>query len=171
MQLIRCTGKLITEMGLKKKDLFQDEVPQIGLGDWYANLFKLSHYKCIIFTNALTLYSMFHFGAQKKDIKNLSGLFLDELYSSLVYEKVPNPIVGSIIQNHNEIQYAPTINKQVLGSMTDLVHCYEHRLCYVDEINLDTLSQINAEMNRMPMKAIGYKYPIEELQKALVFRA
>lgn len=171
MALIRCTGKLITEMGLKKTDLFQGEVPQTGLGDWYANLFKLSQYKCIIFTNALTLFSLFYFGAKKKDIQNLSELFQDELYAALVYEQFPDLAIGSIMQNYGQIQYAPTSNKQVLGSMTDFVRCYEHCLSYVGEINLDTLTEINAKMNRMPMKAIGYNYPIEEFKKALVFRA
>ena len=157
-------------MGLRKTDLFQGEVPQTGLGDWYANLFKISRYKCIIFTNALTLFSLFHFSARKKDIQNLSELFMDELYSALVYEQFPNPVVGSIMESHCHIQYAPTINKQILGSMNDFVRCYEQRLSYVGEINLDSLTETNAKLNRMPMKAIGYNRPIEELKKALVFR-
>ena len=35
MHLLRCTNKLFTEMGFKKRDLPQKDVPQAGLGDWY----------------------------------------------------------------------------------------------------------------------------------------
>ena len=171
MHLIRCTSKLATEMGLKKKDLFEDEVPQTGLGDWYANLFKLSRYKCVIFTNALTLYSFVVFRVGKTDIQNLSELFREFLFFNLMHEGLATETVRSVLQGSIEVLYAPTSSRVVLGSMNDLVNCYGAYLEHAEEITPESLLTTNARINRMPMKSIGYNYPVEELHKALVFRA
>ena len=157
-------------MGFKKRDLPQKDVPQIGLGDWYANLFRLSHYKCIIFTNEMTLFSFVYFDVAKKDILTLSDLFRDQLLLALQQEDIPVQVIDSVLQSYTEVQYAPTSNRRVLGCMNDLVYCYGRYLEDVGEITFDTLLQLNSRINRIPMKAIGYKYAVDKLRTVLAFR-
>lgn len=170
MHLLRCTNKLFTEMGFKKRDLSQKEIHQTGLGDWYANLFRLSHYKCIIFTNEMTLFSFVYFSVEKKEILNLSDLFRDQLFLALQQEDIPVQVIDSVLQSYTEIEYAPTSNRRVLGCMNDLVYCYGRYLEDVGEITAETLVQLNSRINRIPMKAIGYKYAVDKLRTVLVLR-
>lgn len=171
MHLIRCTNKLFTEMGFKKRDLLQnDNVSRTGLGDWYANLFRLSHYKCIIFTNEMTLFSFVYFSVKKKEILNLSDLFRDQFFLALQQEDIPVQVIDSILQSYTEIEYAPTSNRRVLGSMNDLVYCYGRYLEDVGEITAETLLQLNSRINRIPMKAIGFEHAVDKLYTVLMFR-
>ena len=171
MHLIRCTNKLFTEMGYKKRDLLQKDVPQTGLGDWDANLFRLSHYKCIIFTNEMTLFSFVYFSVEKKEILTLSDLFRDQLFLALQQEDIPVPVIDSVLQSYTEIEYAPTSNRRVLGCMNDLVYSYGRYMEDVGEITFETLLQLNSRINRIPMKAIGFKYAVDKLKTALIFRS
>lgn len=158
-------------MGFKKRDLLQnDNVSQTGLGDWYANLFRLSHYKCIIFTNEMTLFSFVYFDVAKKDMLTLSDLFRDQFLLALQQEDFPVQVIDSVLQSYTEIQYAPTSNRRVLGCMNDLVYCYGRYLEDVGEITFETLLQLNSRINRIPMKAIGYKYAVDKLRTVLVLR-
>jgi len=157
-------------MGLKKEDLFQGDVPQTGLGDWYANLIRISRYKCVIFTNEMTLFSFIAFQAKKKEIQKLSDLFQGQLYISLRQEQLQDEVVFSIMQDYTEIKYAPAQNRSVLGSMNDLVNCYEGYLEGIADPTPQTILQCNHQLNRIPMKPIGYSYAVEKLHNALTFR-
>lgn len=171
MHLIRCTKKLFTEMGFKKQDLPQhNNISQTGLGDWYANLFRLSHYKCIIFTHEMTLFSFVYFDVSQKEILNLSNLFREQLLEALQQEDIPVHVIDSVLQNYAEIQYAPTLNRKVLGCMNNLVYCYGRYLEDAGEISFEILGYLNSRINRIPMKAIEYGNAVDKLCTVLKIR-
>ena len=170
MHLLRCTKKLMTEMGLREKDLAQEEEDTTGLGDWYANLFKYSRYKCLIFTNEMTLFSFVIFRVGKREITKLSGEFHYHMHLALKHEGIPDNIILAILKDYHHMGYGKTANRSVLGSMNDMISHYKFVVDGLDNLDSDSLQSLNHELNRIPLKANKYKYPIEKLQDVLKFR-
>ena len=96
--ILRCTKKLLNELGLTKTKLVDITVGagQPPLYEWYAHLFYFNRRKCVMFTNAGSLFSFAVFDVLKKDIKNTDELFRKEL-SRAMYdedfngEQIKNP--------------------------------------------------------------------------------
>ena len=73
MQLIRCTGKLQKEMGLKKTDLLEAEPHFSYLGSWHANLIHIDRRKCVLFVNDKTLFNFIAPDVYRTEIRNLNN--------------------------------------------------------------------------------------------------
>ena len=157
-------------MGLGKKGLYEGESSSTGLGDWYANLFRVSHYKCILFTNESTLYSLVAFRVGKREITNLGAELRYHLRFALKQENLPDQVIFSILQDYMDIQYAKTNNRSVVGSMNEILAEYKFRVQHAEILNPMTLEELNHEINRTPLKAIDFKYAVEKLHKLIEFR-
>jgi hypothetical protein len=168
--VIHCTQKLLKEMGLSKKGLPPASPSAKGLGNWYANLNRISHDKYVLFTNELTLFSFVVFPVKKKELLDLENLFRLHFHFSLRDEGIPNLIQSLIFEDYRQIGYAATQNRSVLGSMNDIVGAFE---CFLeDETSVSPLviRRINKELNRCIYKTIDYDQPIERLIKELTVR-
>ena len=85
MGLIRCTQKVLTEIGLKASSLAADSDPDEELALWYANLIYLSRKKNLIFTNPATCFSLVVPCVKREEIKKLPHIFIDALVLSLIH--------------------------------------------------------------------------------------
>ena len=170
MNLLRCTNKLLTEMGLGKKGLYEGECSPTGLGNWYANLFRISRYKCVLFTNETTLYSLVAFRVGKSEIINLGAELRNHLRFALKQENIPDQVIFSILQDYMDIQYAKTNNRSVVGSMNEILAEYKFRVQHAEILNPMTLEELNREINRTPLKAIDFRYAVEKLHQLIECR-
>jgi hypothetical protein len=103
MQLIRCTQKLLREIGIKKSDLVDDD-PQFGyLRTWYANLIWIDRRKCVLFTNEGTLYSFLVGDIKKANLTKFDHLFLSNLRANLESEKFDSQIIDKVLKEYSEI--------------------------------------------------------------------
>ena len=75
MAIIRCTQKLLKEMGLSKSDLVDQDPAAESLGSWYANLLIIERKKSVIFTNERTLLTFLVVGLKRAEIRQLAGVF------------------------------------------------------------------------------------------------
>ena len=75
MQLIRCTAKLLKEMGLKKSDLIGDAPRFSFLGQWHANLIHINRKKCVLFANDKTLINFIVPDVSRAEIRELDVMF------------------------------------------------------------------------------------------------
>lgn len=164
MQLIRCTQKLIKEMGLKKAELSTAEPKFSYLGSWHANLLHIDGRKCILFVNDKTLFNFIAPNVKRKEIKNLSGMFNEHLIYALSSENLTDETKEKIKNEYKDISYATTNNKKVLGSMNDLAFHYKHHILSEGGIFSALIPIIINKLNHMPMGAVGYKYASEELK-------
>ena len=159
--VIRCTSKLLKEMDLRKPDLREmPEKQQDFLGEWYAHLFYFERRKCVIFTNAKTLFSFVAFGAKRKDIKKLDVVFRKELGRALYEEDFSSQDISWILKACENITYGKTISRSVIGSMNDLItqyHYFVGRSMFFDNKDSDGWRMIN----RTPMGTLKYGLPIE----------
>ena len=163
MQLIKCTGKLQKEMGLNKSDLLQSEPDFSYLGPWHANLIYINRRKCVLFVNDKTLFNFIAPDVYREEIRNLCVLFKRHLRCVLAKEEVMASAREKILAEYEEIGYAKTNSKSVLGSMNDIAFHYKYHIQEEGGIHSIAIPSIIKKLNHMPMGAIEYTYPIEAL--------
>ena len=164
MQLIRCTAKLQKEMGLKKTDLVEDAPDFSYLGPWHANLLFIDRRKCVLFVNDKTLFNFIVPDVSKAVISQLDDLFRNHLQCILADEGLPKTVRDKIAVEYVDVAYARTNSKSVLGSMNDLAFHYKFNIQETGGVHSPAVPDIISRLNRMPMSAIEYGFPIEELQ-------
>jgi hypothetical protein len=103
MQLIRCTKKLQTAMGLKPEALIQHEVEPSLLGSWHANLLVINRSKCVLFVNDKTLFSFIIPAMQKGQWHELDTLFKELLQCVLADERFDTSIIQQVLSEYDEI--------------------------------------------------------------------
>lgn len=164
MQLIRCTGKLQKEMGLKQSDLLQGDPDLSRLGPWHANLIYIDRRKCVLFVNDKTLFNFLVPNVWRKEIRDLDELFRNNLQCVLGEERFSASAAQMILAEYKEIGYAKTNNKSVLGSMNDIAFHYKYHIHEEGGAHTSAVPRLIKKLNRMPMGAITYAYPIEALR-------
>jgi hypothetical protein len=71
------------------------------------------------------------------------------------------------LEEYQEIQYAKTDNRSVLGSMNDQKFQLEYLIQSEGGLDKTDIYELNYKLNRIILSAIDYKYPIEILKKKL----
>jgi hypothetical protein len=133
------------------------------LGPWHANLIRIERRKCVLFTNDLTLYSFLVPGVKKTHLSNFRELFLIHLKMNLVKEGFGKEDINKALGEYDEIAVAPTKNRSVLGSMNDFVNQYEFLVTRSGGLDRADMLAVNMQINRIPMGALRYHYPIEKV--------
>lgn len=170
MQLIRCTAKLLKEMGFKPEDR-QNEAPFSFLGQWHANLIYINRRKTLLFVNDRTLFNFIVPDVSRSQIRELPEQFRLMLSCVLAEEEVPEGVRQRILSEYKEIGLAKSSDRSVLGSSNDIALHYKYRILDAGGIHGWQVPGIIRELNRMPLQAIKYKFPIEELAHLYGFSA
>jgi hypothetical protein len=164
MQLIRCAQKLFKELKVKPTE----ELPNFGcIGGWHANLLRIDRRKCVLFTNDQTLFSFFVPVLKKPEFVHFDEVFRQNLFKCLLNERFSQYQIEKVLDEYREVKFAKTKNRSVLGSMNDLAFQIKYRvespggLSYLEPIAL------NQALNRIPFKAIDYRYSIDALRAKL----
>ena len=157
MQLIRCTKKLQKEMGLKPPDLCAEEPRFSYLGPWHANLIHIDRRKCVLFNFIVPDLS-------RAQIRELDKLFKSYLSCVLADAGIPETDRGRILSEYDEVDFANTNSKSVLGSMNDLAFHYKYSIQEAGGVHSPAVPEIIRRLNRMPMGALKYVFPIEALR-------
>ena len=167
MLILRCTAKLLKELAIPKSKVYEFLQLDDSLGSWYANIVFISRKKCLLFVNEKTLFAFIIPGIKKADLKNIIELFIENLILNLNYIGVEQSVVKRIIDSYDEFELGKTLNRSVLGSMTDYAKCYKYQIQFEDGQLFENILELNSGMNEMPMGAIGYSNSKRMLQKLL----
>ena len=165
MQLIRCTGKLLRELGLKGKDPKPEEPRFSFFVQWHANLIYINRHKTVLFVNDRTLFNFKIAGISRAQIRDLSNQFREMLACILSAEGLPDAVKERILAEYAEVDVGKSSDRSVLGSSNELAFHYTHRILNAGGIHSWRIPQIIKELNRMPMQAIPGKFPIDELRQ------
>ena len=164
MQLIRCTAKLMKEIGLKKLDLVDESPENSFLGQWHANLIYINRRKCVIFVNDKILLNFIATDVSRAEIRKLDEMFRSLFRHFLASEGFSRELIEKMLAEYSEIKFGKSNNRSVLGSLNELAFHYEHSIIASEGSHSSEVSEIIKRLNRMPMRAsVGYIYPIEEL--------
>ncbi len=151
-------------MGLKAADLMKGEPSVSLLGSWHANLIHIDRRKCILFTNDKTLFNFLVPDVTRGHIRELDKLFRSYLECVLSDEGFDEGVKEKILSEYQEIGYASSNSKTVLGSMNDLAFHYKYLIFSDGGIHGCDLPEIIRKLNRMPMGTLGYQHSIEALK-------
>ncbi len=167
MLLIRSTAKLRKEMGLRDANLYEGEAPESPLDTWYANLLRIYRRKCVLFTHADSLFSFLTFDASRARLKDIDAVFRDGLEQAMMEEGFDRAIVSRLMGRYEEIRYAKTESRKVLGSMNDLASLYKFHMLSKGGLEYCDLPATIRKMNRVPFSPLGGRYAIEEFSGML----
>ncbi|MBM4135671.1 MAG: hypothetical protein FJ241_02450 [Nitrospira sp.] len=167
MRIIHCTRKLLKELDVPLVEPDKVPLPTEGLGNWYANLLRIDRRKCLLFTNEKSLYTFLIPKVLKANLKSMEQEFLIHLSYNLQSEGFGLDVINRVMQEYQEVGFAKTASKKVLGSMNQLTFEYEVLIEQKEGMENIRLLDLNKHINRTIMGALKYKYPIEALKNLL----
>ena len=167
MQLIRCTAKLLKEIGLSPTRLQHQEPKFSFLGQWHANLIYIDRRKCVLFVNDRTLFNFIVPHARREQIRALDEMFQSWLACVLSAEGISDDVISRILSEYDEIEFGKSSDRSVLGCANDIAFHYKYLVSEAGGVHSWMVPDIIREMNRMPMHASKRQsvYPINELEK------
>jgi hypothetical protein len=121
----------------------------------------------VLFTNTQTLYSLFLPLMKKPRLEDFEEMFRLGLFKSLMAEGFGELQVEYMLKEHQHIVIARTNSRSVLGSMNDLAFQVKVMIDGMGGLANADLSEVNRQVNRVPMSAIEYKASIDELKRLL----
>jgi hypothetical protein len=164
MANIRCTNKLLNELGAKPTSV-PDQLP--SLFDWHANLLWLNGKKYVLFTNDQTLFTFLMRWKKTSRSINFLERFRLNLFRSLKNEGLAEAQVEYVLSEYTQVTITKTNSRSVLGSMSDLAFQVKSLIYINEELTDAKLSEISRQVNRTPMGAIKYKVGIDELKRRI----
>jgi len=167
MRIIHCIRKLLKELDVPLVEPDKIALPTEGIGNWYTNLLRIDRRKCLLFTNEKTLYTFLIPKILKANLKNIEQEFLINLSYNLQNEGFGLDVINRVMQEYREIGFAKTVSKSVLGSMNELTFQYEVHIMGDGGFDNIGIHQVNQRINRTPMGAVKYQYPIDILKNLL----
>jgi hypothetical protein len=167
MTLIHCTRKLLKELDVPLVEPDKNTQPTEGIGNWYANLLRIDRKKCLLFTNEKTLYTFLIPKVKKENLKNIEDEFLINLSYNLQAEGFGLEVINGVMHEYQEIGFAKTSNRQVLGSMNEFAFEYDFFISREGGLENARIIEVNKHINRTIKGVLKYKYPIEALRNIL----
>lgn len=165
--IIRCTAKLLKEMGMAKADLVEKISNESALDEWYAHLFFLARRKCVLFTHARTYYGFVAYDVRREDIRNLDAVFRKNLGYRLYEDGFSPEAIKKAMAAADTVAYGRTIDRRVLGVMNQMI--YEFGAC-LDRHGFITPETLKEAADFLPRSAHkqdrnwhDYIIPLEEM--------
>jgi hypothetical protein len=158
MPLIRCTRKLLTEIGAQVASSAELAQPAL-LGDWFANLIRIERRKCVIFTSERTLLTFVAVGLDRGAIRDIATLFRSGLRQLLENEGFAAIDIDRVVGQYQQVNLAPTNDRSVLGSLG--------QIAYLDGLARCDLRAIDHELNITPMSRLKMESPLAVTRRAL----
>jgi hypothetical protein len=166
MATINCSKKLATFLRIPKKPK-DFKTAADDPHSWNAMLFYLNKRKCLLFVYKHTLYTVLVLDIVKKDLSDFPKFFRQHFTDQLLADQLLNPHTKTILDAaYDSFILLPTNNdKKIIGSMNDCVF----RIRVYDSRKEETISlsptYVGHQLNKTPMKAIGYAYPVEKMKE------
>jgi len=152
MLTIRCTRKLLEELGVKvRRDLMH---PTSRLGDWYANVFPTARGTLVICVSERSLLPVFV--TATRDLGSFTSAFQKAVRSVLREIGVASKSMEDEMKESSQIAISTTANRRVLGSLNDLAYLARSTIEDRPHIDLKTLA---VELADTPCSPLDYESP------------
>ena len=96
MRVLRCTQKVLNDLGMNAGELAEPGDVKGPLKEWYVNLLRIERRKCLLFAEATTLYLFLVPGVVKKEVENLPTLFAEQLRVNLRRDGILEAVVARV---------------------------------------------------------------------------
>ena len=166
MPLLRLTSKLLAEIGAEH--VSDGSVKPSLLGDWYGHIFMIEHRKSLIFINEPTLFVCLIVGVTRKDYGPIVTCFKTALTAALEIVQFSEQEVKWVVSQHNEMEIGRATNRTTMGCLVNRVTDTRFRVAADGGLDLCDIDSLTIELNRTPMKPIGYDSGLERMRSAVV---
>jgi hypothetical protein len=125
-----------------------EPIPSTGrLGDWYANLVPTDASDLIVFVNERSLVTV---AIPAREAENIVSQFRARVQNLLAMLGVSIESIRSEIGHYQQVQFAKTSSRSVLGSMNDIASNYQFMAEGGGESGYLSLSDTEYELSNMP---------------------
>ncbi len=121
MITLRCTKKLQDFLGITLTELLLPTSSM--LGDWYANLIDTRAGRLILIVNEKTLLAV---AIPVLSASRLEDWFRMRVYNLLQMIGVDAKVAADELAHYEEVQYAKTASRSVLGSMNEFTYAIQY---------------------------------------------
>ncbi len=150
MLVLRATVKFCRE--LKVKPVALEEDPDVFPGTWFGDLLWFNRKKCVIFTHAITLYSVFVSNVRRNELADPAGFFREHLLRVSADVGLAHRI-RALLPTDLKCEVAKTNNRSVVGSMVEMGFMSGVHLRGVGGPRRSVDGNISAKINETPMFA------------------
>ena len=154
--ILRCTKKLL--------DVIRPEQlasPDPHPEDWYANLVVLDRCKCLLLTQAESLFTIFEPDVRAAQLRETHQLVTQLIERELLSEGLPSSALGNL--ENQSLAIAKTADRRVLGCMNDMaLHC-EYSVAQAGSLPVLDVQSLNHHLRRNINSSRNYQRPIDVL--------
>lgn len=154
MFVLHCTKK--SQDRLKVKPFVTLPEPTTRLGNWYCNEFTVSRRKYLIFVNERTLLPIVISVKGLKTSGDILEVFKQRLFKAFLLLNLPDKIFMPELLEMDEVVFAKTKSRSVVGSMNDIIAQAKFSCDYHD-IDVDSPAMFE-RLAKMPLKTNGYRF-------------
>ena len=164
MIILHCTQKAQKKLKVQ----IQTDLPETGskLGNWYCNEFIYNRGKYLLFCNENSLLPIVIATKGVKSTEEILEMFRQRYFKIMLNWQIPQNVIENELTQINNIVFAKTQSKSVLGSMNDYVHCIKS-MCEYRGISPDG-GDCFIQLAGMPMGSMKYNNPHEKTLEILL---
>lgn len=167
MLQLKCTQKVLRELGLAPPAGRESRGPDTRLGHWYVNLFTVDRRKTFLFMNERTLLSFVIFGIKKSNVQGMPAVFMRGLVQLLTLEGFKPRDIDRALAGYETPELARTDSSRLLGNMNNLMDLYRHHILLEGGFASCDLDGIMLRINRTPQRNLGWVFSIEVTRELL----
>ena len=169
MLYIHCTGKLAKVAGIVLE-------PRPGQSDllwidlWYANWIGFTDTEnAVLFTNPESLYTfLMPVPGGRLRFFAVIAQFHAKLHQALLSLGASKACVEHVSTRHAQYATCKTASRSVLGSMNEMAFSVDAYMNWEAADNqIPSVTDIEEKLNRIPLSAIGYNFPIERFRELI----
>lgn len=152
MAVLRCSKKLL-EL-LNHGDLLVAVPTEDGgfLREWYAHLFYWNRKKCLLFTEAVSLFSFVKADILKKDLADLVGLLRNGIAGAMYFEGFSAEDIKHVQSTLADVQLGIASDRSVRGCMNELIFHWKYAADKRPDMVQDNAPELNHQIAELPMR-------------------
>jgi hypothetical protein len=127
--------------------------------DWYVNLIWLDRRKCLLLTQAGTLFSVLAADVRQADLNQIGPLVVALIEGELGAKGLPIDTFGLL--DPAMVQLAKTASRSVLGCMNDMSFICKYAVIEARGLALCDIPALNRELRRTINSPRGYARPLD----------
>jgi hypothetical protein len=154
--LLRCTKKLLVVLG---PGFVVKSAAVVDPQDWYANLVSFGGRKCLLLTQAATLFTILAPDVRAPDLRSLQAFVVGLLERELAAENLPTDTFGRL--SDEALRIATTADRSVLGCMNDMVSLAGELIARDGGLTHTNIGSVNRALRRNITSSRGYARPID----------
>jgi len=156
--ILRCTAKILKLLGPDALSTSGSAIDPHD-DDWYLNLLWLDGRKCVLVTQAGTLFSALAADVKVAALRSIGTFTVKLIERELESEGLPLDVFGQL--DPADVNIAKTADRSVLGCMNDMGHMCRFTVEDAGSLERCDLGALNHRLRRTILGPLGSTYPIE----------